>query len=129
MTNTNTAAVTVTLEDEQAFQERLSDLPDLLVAVRDLVSTLESAFDTFPDVASEARNVADAVSTADSVETVTDLDANLNEALQGAQRLRPLIAKALKTAKGDDEVVVGALDDAKDMLTSVIREIKALMAD
>ena len=113
---------------DERFNARLDEVPDLESAVRTLVDTL-SPLRNLDDTALHVKALADAISTAGTVEVEADLNANLEEALKGADTLRQALQTAKRHLRTLDD---GDEDDraaAQEAIADGLNQLRALVAD
>lgn len=122
-------------EDEsERFNDRVNEVPACENAANEILETLAPLRDIDSAPGEHAQALADALSTAGTVEKETDLDANLAEAMEHAEELRKTLLATKKFLKeadddqqpGEDDKAVAeeAIKDALQMLRDLVTDIK-----
>jgi len=111
-------------EDTERFNDRLNDVPDLESAANAIMHMLAPLDGIDDEPGTHAQSLVDALSTAVTVETEADLDANLKDALKACGDLSTALKAAKSTLRGEDDA-----DEALEAIAEALAALRSLVSD
>lgn len=115
------------------MEDRIGEISDAKGLADDIVADLEAADEgdsALDEALKFAREAADALATAETVETEKDFDLNLKDAWTACEALHPILKAALAKAKKDgEEIREERIGDARSSLKQLVKELRDVMPE
>lgn len=119
------------MSDTDRLEDRIGEIDDAKRLADDIVAELEPGEDDDLGPALKlAREAAEALATAETVETEKDFDLNLRDAWTACVALTPALKLARdKAKKNGEDAQVDRIDEAREGLKQLVRELRDVMPE